>query len=85
MEDKLNNPQAFPQQMIYSEDGKTVHVGEGMTLRDYFAAKALVGLMSTEKMIVDTIKHSTPEMNNAAILAQDAYRLADAMLKEREK
>lgn len=45
------------------------------TLRDYFAAKALQGMMSNESMYG---KHPI----NA--LAQTSYAVADAMLKARE-
>ena len=43
---------------------------EGMTLRDYFAAKAMQGLMDAAMPM--------PE------IAQAAYQMADDMLKERE-
>ena len=46
----------------------------GMTLRDYFAAKAVQGYCSREGSI-DC---------NADDTAADAYAIADAMLKERE-
>lgn len=47
---------------------------QGMALRDYFAAKALVGMLAD------------PEVNAAeSQFAAAAYRLADAMLAEREK
>lgn len=46
-------------------------VCEGMTLRDYFAAKAVEGMA----------KHN----NNAESTAKAAYQLADAMLTERER
>ena len=45
----------------------------GMTLRDYFAAKALQGLMAGTLQTVDT-----------SVIARDCYVLADAMLKARE-
>lgn len=47
---------------------------EGMTLRDYFAAKALQGLLSNRNA-------------EAAIdeFAVKSYRMADAMLKAREQ
>jgi hypothetical protein len=45
---------------------------EGMTLRDYFAAKALHAVMVTSK-------GQTP-----AYLCQEAYHMADVMLKARE-
>jgi hypothetical protein len=44
----------------------------GMTLRDYFAAKAMQGMM------VDT------EIPNCTHIAKESYRMADAMLKARE-
>ena len=50
--------------------------GPGMSLRDYFAAHALSGWLATASQ-VDELK---PEKE-----AEMAYRLADAMLKEREK
>ena len=43
---------------------------EGMTLRDYFAAKAMQGLMDAAMPM--------PE------IAQAAYQMADAMLKARD-
>jgi len=45
----------------------------GMTLRDYFAAKAMQGFLST-------VKVDCPD----DLIAIDAYNLADAMLKARE-
>lgn len=47
----------------------------GMTLRDYFAAKAMQSLILAE--------HSKNELNE--IQAVMAYEVADAMLKERIK
>jgi hypothetical protein len=49
------------------------HAG-GMTLRDYFAAKAFEMFMHPDS------KYYKPEKT-----AEDAYRFADAMLKERAK
>ncbi|HDR2317094.1 TPA: hypothetical protein QCH60_002897 [Enterobacter asburiae] len=47
---------------------------QGMTLRDYFAAKAMQGIISSE-------------CNYGAFsdLASDAYSIADAMLRAREE
>ena len=47
----------------------------GMTLRDYFAAKALQGFSSTLTGAHEPVFEA---------LARDAYRMADAMLKARE-
>jgi hypothetical protein len=49
--------------------------GEGMTLRDYFAAKAMQS-MNARPDYADT---------PADAIALDAYALADAMLAERSK
>lgn len=56
---------------------------EGMTLRDYFAAKVLSGYMATSYP-AEGLKHVSVEENDAMI-AQHCYALADAMLAEREK
>ena len=45
---------------------------EGMTLRDYFAAKAMQGLLASTTS------------SNGMVIAKDAYLLADAMLEARE-
>jgi hypothetical protein len=50
----------------------------GMTLRDYFAAKAMQSLMHTQ--YVDMTYEGEP-----AAMAFEAYALADAMLAERSK
>lgn len=75
MKDK--DVQAFPrQQWEYDGQNNVLHYQEGgMTLRDYFAAKALNGILSDP---------------NAGLLEDDlsryaniAYKAADAMLKAR--
>jgi hypothetical protein len=60
---------AFP---IVVGDGD--QMTEGMTLRDYFAAKAVQGLLSDSN-----IAASTKEF------AERAYEVADAMLKARNE
>ena len=47
---------------------------EGLSLRDYFAAKAMQGLLGNS-----TIESSAP-----AFVSKWAYKYADAMLKARE-
>ncbi len=54
----------------------------GMTLRDYFAAKALVGICHfwvQARTEVSTIADPNPK-----IVAEMAYEFADAMLEARE-
>lgn len=64
----MNNPPAFP-----TGTGVTPY-NPGMTLRDYFAAKA-IGITAANK---------TPAYDDKTI-AKYAYEMADAMLKAREK
>ena len=67
----MNNPPAFP---LHNHGAQTLglHV-TGMTLRDYFAAKAMQGLLSSDV--------------NAPLetFAKQSYKVADAMLSAREK
>jgi len=66
MTDKTGGP-AFPAQFF--DDRAT-----GMTLRDYFAAKAMQAILSDPN-------YSNPDDK----LAASAYYIADAMLKAREQ
>jgi hypothetical protein len=79
----MKNPPAFPgfQEWTVSQDGdkiSTIHRGwqSGMTLRDYFAAKALPELVRTALDLDHEIWDAT---------ARHAYLVADAMLKAREQ
>lgn len=49
--------------------------GDGMTLRDWFAGQALAGIMATQWR---------PSGDDVSPLAEDAYKVADAMLAMRE-
>jgi hypothetical protein len=67
------NDRAFP---------STFHNGwgepeKGMTLRDYFAAKAMQGIIASEQP-------GDEEFATLEMCARDAYKYADAMLKARE-
>ena len=67
---------AFP---IYQPDMNVGDdAGPGMSLRDWFAGQAMVGLMSDSGLRpsnLDEFEH----------MATRLYQVADAMLKEREK
>lgn len=73
MSEKPENPQAFAS---HGSMGEVVQ--EGMTLRDYFAAKAMQAFISSIEELDSNskIKHET--------IANDAFKMADAMLKERD-
>ena len=80
MTDKTGGP-AFPQNTkIVAAAGQELHQGffGGMTLRDYFAAKAMQGWLSTYPD-----DHAPDEVFEGGV-ADFAYRIADAMLKARE-
>jgi hypothetical protein len=64
-----NGGPAFPGQVDHGAAGIESFVG--MTLRDYFAAKAMQGLLASE------VEASINEF------AEKAYAMADAMLKAR--
>lgn len=60
---------AFPISVM----GETIKRCDGMSLRDYFAAKAMLGL--------DVTRYA----GGYTLLAENAYKMADAMLAERER
>lgn len=74
---------AFPQFGYEDSDGRywdsSEIGGAGLTLRDYIAVKAMQGDLSFESI--------SPEANDVVIdtLANHYYRIADAMLKDRNQ
>jgi hypothetical protein len=74
---KPENPPAFP--ALHSIDGnwekEPNEKFRGMTLRDYFAGKAIAGVMA----------NPWPADNEWPEIARRAYVGADAMLAERER
>lgn len=74
---KTENPQAFP--MDYGQHGYRME--SGMELRDYFAAKAMQGVLAGDPNV-----NGRPwNIKDAEFLVSSFYKLADAMLKERLK
>ena len=74
----MNNQPAFP-------SGNDVRLGDwkshghsGMTLRDYFAARAMQGLIASPRGLLG--KNEITDVD----YAQAAYLIADAMMKARE-
>jgi hypothetical protein len=63
---------AFPRNILDHGHGVITTHESGMTLRDYFAAKAMQALITRIPM-------------SGAERARDAYIIADAMLKAREQ
>ena len=67
----MNNPPAFPTGIITDGKGKIIGGSNGMTLRDYFAAKAMPQCFEVS--------------TTTDIAAKEAYKMADAMLAAREQ
>lgn len=61
-------------------------VARGMTLRDYFAAKAMQAIMSGPEWQLLQMKDIAANNDGdvEGVIAHFSYKMADAMLKERE-
>lgn len=79
MENKPENPNAFPHG--YGTDVYE-RCEQGMTLRDYFAAKAMQGLLSNPEWM--KIYNGEKYLMQKEIICEVSYVQADAMLKQRE-
>jgi hypothetical protein len=68
----MNNPPAFPIQGFSTRYGQGFQavMSDGMTLRDYMAARAMQALIDNDGLFSE--------------IPTQAYALADAMLKARE-
>lgn len=75
---KPKNPQAFP--LTWEQNGTTDNWENGMTLRDYFAAKAMAAFISSS----DSETSCTDIVNGVEGISDMAYKVADEMLKTRE-
>jgi len=70
----MNNEPAFPVPSYVNADGETHDVSlQGMTLRDYFAAKAMQGDWADGAV----------DLNGYFVKAEEYYLMADAMMKAR--
>jgi len=88
MSDKPENPAAFPVTPgeIRADDGRILERTEcGMTLRDYFAAKALQGFLANAGGPIQNNGSTGWGLVNCNIkfIAEYSYDFADAMLKAR--
>ena len=75
----MSDMKAFPSVIQYFPNDLNADEEKGMTLRDYFAAKAMRGLMGR-----DWSDHKGTNKELIDIWARSAYGVADAMLKARE-
>ena len=70
----MNDIPAFPR----PHSGSTQYAQEGMSLRDYFAAKAMQAMLSNPKLQPYIVK------NGQSWIEESAYGWADGMMKARE-
>lgn len=77
----MNNPPAFPV-LIVDRPEELTHFN-GMTLRDYFAAKALQGMFANPDDGHENYDLSYEDYVKE--IARCSYKMADAMLAAREQ
>lgn len=90
MSRRVKERQAFPGQWMDEGTGSRVGSQEpGMTLRDYFAARAMAALLDFQvsRSICDNDPRYDPAGGGsfALAVATNAYEFADAMLAKRAK
>jgi hypothetical protein len=70
---------AFPinTQITHSNGSTTIHIEDGMTLLDYFAAKAMPTILASMYRPYDD--------KDMKVAAMDSYKQAAAMIEERKK
>ena len=71
-----NGGPAFPMLELNNQTGNIAEQHFGLTLRDYFAAKSMQAICSV------LTKGIRPQ--DIGLMAEDAYNVADAMLKARQ-
>jgi hypothetical protein len=76
-----NGGPAFPGQVDHGAAGIESFVG--MTLRDYFAAKAMSAVITNRLEEARTSGNTYKNPTLSEIFAEDCYIVADAMLKAR--
>lgn len=74
---KPSNPYAFPCEK--DEPGK------GMTLRDYFAAKAMQAVLSNQTFLEIVLHESELGTLASDAVSRTAFVMADTMLKQRQE
>jgi hypothetical protein len=75
----MNNQPAFPVGLEAFGEDKT-----GMTLRDYFAAKALQAMLSSPEFLVVVTADQAIGNNAKERVSNVSFAYADAMMKARE-
>ena len=74
---------AFPR-VRYLKDEHPIGIETGMTLRDYFAAKAMQAMLTSPEFMVVVTADQAVGANARERVSNVAYRYADAMLEARK-
>ena len=74
--------QAFPGEQGYTPQGWNQTYESGMTLRQWYAGQAINALMLTQ---VESAKRGNVAENAIKELVENAFEIADALIKEGEK
>lgn len=83
---KDNGGQAFPR-TAFNDDGDVTTWDDeflGMTLRDYFASKAVQGMLCEGYIPEQKVNYASYNGIFHEMYAEQAYKIADAMLKARQ-
>ena len=72
---------AFPSAVLFDQ---AIVDSKGMTLRDYFAAKAMQSIVCAMLSESSKTRYNIGHQEHLECVALDAYEIADAMLRERE-
>tara|TARA_R110000822_G_scaffold52773_4_gene136530 strand:- start:1062 stop:1307 length:246 start_codon:yes stop_codon:yes gene_type:complete len=72
---------AFPHPAGWRRDP---HISDGMSLRDFFAAKAMQSVITQEIAALRRVNEYTAK-SSEDVMAEWAYKMAGAMLKAREQ
>lgn len=75
---------AFPTDTEHQNGPNRMHL-EGMSLRDYFAGKALIGFLNREHFLSVVMDARRQDRDHSDVIAEDCYALADAMIRARGK
>ena len=72
---------AFPVDLLNETTGKVCAQEQGMDLRDYFAAKAMQGILCNPSLYFDT---GVTDIRAYEVVL-DSYKIADAMVEARKQ
>lgn len=75
---------AFPHEQTHEQFQYSNTVHHGLTIRDYFAAKAMQAIIGSMKDTDNLVNGGYVPQCTENNLAYNAYSVADSMLKQRE-